>query len=500
VAPVPRRAARTASRVVLALAVFASGAVAGVGRASAAAAPAAAPRAATAPGAPRDAIVAVRAAQVIDGRGGPPLRPGVVLVRGERIEAVGAGLAIPRGARVIDLGGATLLPGLVDLHTHLTDEVGIHWENVLLRTTPGQAALFGARNARDTLLAGVTTCRDMGPTWPYTDVDLRHAIEKGAVPGPRLLVAGNYVSATGGAGDARQFSIYVDVPLVRNLADGADAVLRAVRTNFKHGADFVKILATGAVLSKGIPPGARQYSDEELRAAVEEAARWGRFVAAHAHGAEGIKAALRAGVRTIDHGSMLDDEAIDMLRARRPAGAGSAAVVGSEAGAGAAGAGGTGTGGGATPGPAYYVPTLYVGEAVREQGAALNIPEPEIKRSRDLGARRTASFRKALQAGLPIPFGTDAGVFPHGQNARELTLRVREGEAPMQAIVSATRVSAEAIGWSDRVGTLEPGRYADLIAVAGDPLKDITELERVRFVMKGGVVERDDLGRRGAER
>ena len=178
----------------------------------------------------------------------------------------------------------------------------MHWEDALVNSTPEEAALWGARNARVTLLAGFTTCRDMGPTWPYVDVDLRDAIEQGAVPGPRLPVAGNYVSSTGGAGDARQFSLYVDVPIVRNLADGPDEVIKAVRTNFKHGADFIKILATGAVLSVGITPGAQQYSDEEIRRGVE-ARRWGRPVAAHAHGAQGIKAAIRAGVRTIDHGS-----------------------------------------------------------------------------------------------------------------------------------------------------------------------------------------------------
>lgn len=411
-----------------------------------------------------ESLIAVRAALVIDGRGGEPLRPGVVVIRGERIEAVGADLRIPQGARLVDLGRATVVPGLIDLHTHLTDEVGTHWENALLTTTPAKAAIYGVKNARDTLMAGFTTCRDMGPTWPFTDVDLRNALDHGAVPGPRLQVAGNYVSATGGAGDARQFSIYVEVPLVQNLADGVDAVRRAVRTNFKHGADFIKILATGAVLSKGIPPGAQQYSDEEIRVAVEEANRWGRFVASHAHGAEGIKAAIRAGVRTIDHGSMMDDEGIEMLKAR----------------------------------PTYYVPTLYVGPAVLEEGKTLNVPESEIERSREMTGFRAATFRRALKAGLSIPFGTDAGVFPHGRNAREFAERVREGESPMHAIVSATRVSAEAMGWPDRVGTLEPGKYADLIAVAGDPLQDITELERVKWVMKGGVVYRDDLaaGRR----
>jgi imidazolonepropionase-like amidohydrolase len=402
--------------------------------------------------------VAVLAARILDGRGGPPIENGAVLIRGDRIEKVGPRRAIPDDARIIDLGGATVLPGLIDLHTHLTGEAGIHWEEQLVKETPGRAALFGAKNALETLRAGFTTCRDMGPTWPFTDVDLRYAIDKGAVPGPRLQVAGSYVSSTGGAGDARQFSPYVDVPLVQNLADGPDAVLRAVRTNFKQGADFIKILATGAVLSRGIPPGARQYSDGELRAAVEEAARWGRYVAAHAHGTDGIKAALRAGVRTIDHGTMLDDEAVSLLKSRR----------------------------------AWYVPTLYVAQAILKEGSGLGIPAEEIERERALAGMKEASFRKALRAGLAIPFSTDAGVFPHGQNAREFPLRVALGETPMAAIVSATRIAAEAMGWEDRVGTLEPGKFADLIAVAGDPLSDITELTRVRFVMKGGVVHRDD--------
>jgi imidazolonepropionase-like amidohydrolase len=405
----------------------------------------------------------VKAARLFDGLGRPPLEPAMVRIEGERIVEVGANIAIPPGAKVIDLGSATLMPGLIDLHTHLTDKYGTNWEEALLKTTPGQAALWGAHNARVTLLAGFTTCRDMGPTWPYVDVDLRNAINDGAVPGPRLLVAGNYVSSTGGAGDARQFSIYVDVPTVRNLADGPEEVTKAVRTNLKHGADFIKILATGAVLSKGIPPGAQQYSDAEIQAAVTEANRWGRQVAAHAHGAEGIKAAIRAGVRTIDHGSYLDDEAVAMLKASRKT---------------------------------FYVPTLYTSEVIQAEGKTHGVPESEIERDRQIRAIERAGFKRALAAGLPIGLGTDAAVIPHGDNAKELSLRVALGESPMSTIVSATSLNAEIIGWQDRVGSIEKGKYADLIAVPGDPLKDITVIERVGFVMKGGVVYRNQLDSR----
>jgi imidazolonepropionase-like amidohydrolase len=390
--------------------------------------------------------------------------PAMIRVEGDRIVAVGTSVPIPAGARLIDLGDATLLPGLIDLHTHLTGDERVHWEDALLKSTPGRDALWGARNARLTLLAGFTSVRDMGPSWPYVDVDLRRAIDDNAVPGPRMMVAGNYISSTGGAGDARQFSVYVDVPLVRNLADGADEVAKAVRTNLKNGADFIKILATGAILSKGITPGAQQYSDEEIRAAVVEAHRWGKQVASHAHGADGIKASIRAGVRTVDHGSYLDDEAVALLKASNR--------------------------------QVFYVPTLYVFASVERSDEDNPFPESERERSRAVRSTAYAGFRRALAAGLPIGFATDALVIPHGQNAREFSERVKLGESPMAAIMAATSLNAEIMGWQDRVGSLVTGKLADIIAVPGDPLRDVTVLERVGFVMKGGVTYRDDLARR----
>jgi imidazolonepropionase-like amidohydrolase len=409
---------------------------------------------ALATGAPvRAQTVVVKAARLVDGRAGPPLVPAMVRINGDRIEAVAASLAIPPGATVIDLGDATLLPGLIDLHTHLTSREGVHWEDALTTTTPPEAALWAARNARVTLMSGVTTCRDMGSTWPYVDVELRKAIDAGAVPGPRLAVAGSYVSSTGGAGDARQYSMYVDVPIVRNVADGPEEIVKVIRTNFRYGADFVKILATGAVLSKGIPPGAQQYSDAEIQAAVDEAKRWGRQVAAHAHGADGIKAAIRAGVRTVDHGSYLDAEAIALLKSsdRRT----------------------------------FYVPTLALYSYLQ---AAPQVPDSEKIRGRAVNEVAVAGFKRALAAGIPIGFGTDAPVMPHGLVAREIAYRVELGESPIRAIAAATSLNAEILGWQDRVGSITPGKLADLIGVSGNPLADITAMAKVGFVMKGGTV------------
>ena len=409
-------------------------------------------------------VIVLRAGRMIDGTGAPPIRPAMIRVERDRIVEVGTKVRVPPGVRIVDLGDATLLPGLIDLHTHLTGDERVHWEDALVKSTPPRDALWGARNARVTLMAGFTSVRDMGPTWPYVDVELRRAIDEGAVPGPRMMVAGNYVSSTGGAGDARQFSPYVDVPIVRNLADGPDEVTKAVRTNLKNGADFIKILATGAMLSKGISPGAQQYSDAEIQAAVVEAKRWGKWVASHAHGAEGIKASIRAGVRTVDHGSYLDDEAVALLKASNR--------------------------------QVFYVPTLYTYDAIDRAGQDNPIPESERERARRTRSIAYEGFRRALAAGLPIGFATDASVIPHGQNAKELSVRVKLGESPMAAIVSATSLNAEIIGWQDDVGSLSAGKFADIIAVSDDPLQDISALEHVGFVMKNGEIYRDELARR----
>lgn len=408
--------------------------------------------------------VVLRAARVIDGTGAAPIQNGVVVVTDDRIVAVGAANAvrIPAGARQVNLGDVTLLPGFIDLHVHL---IGREVEDAGAQTSatrdyPGFLAALGTEHARLTLMAGFTSARMVGAP-DFQDVGLRAAIDGGYVPGPRLQVAGHSLGITGGHCDENNYrpGLFDGSPET-GIADGVDEVRRAVRYQVKYGADVIKTCATAGVLSGGTQGiGASQYSVEELEAMVAEARTLGRKVAAHAHGTEGIKRAVRAGVASIEHGSFLDEEGARLMAER-------------------------GT---------YLVATLMAGEAVERAAAAGALPPYIAEKARAAAAAMRNGIKLARAAGTPIALGTDAGVGRHGQNGHEFTLLVQwGGYTPMEAIVAGTASAAKVLGWEDRVGTLRAGLLADIVAVPGDPLRDVTALERPSFVMKGGVVFRGE--------
>jgi len=411
-----------------------------------------------APGAAK--TIYIRAGRLFDTTDGSLKEKMAVVVRGERIETVGreADLARPEGAEVVDLSAWTVIPGLIDCHTHLTINPGplADW---VLRRSPVEQALYGAVNARVTLEAGFTTVRNLG-AFQANDIDLKRVIDAGALPGPRIVSAGESLSITGGHGDLNDVSPFLTMPALSAIADGPAGVREAIRRQRKRGADVIKVLATGGVLSQRAPLQIQQYSDEELRAAVEEAGRLGMKVAAHAHATEGIKAAVRAGVASIEHGSLLDDEGVALMRQR-------------------------GT---------YLVPTHIALRAILDDPERLRISEESMAKARIADAGRVAGFRKAIAAGVPIAFGTDAGVFAHGENGREFALMVEYGMKPADAILAATRGAADLLGMADRIGSIAAGRYADIVAVEGNPITDIGAMRRVGFVMKGGVVVRGPAG------
>ena len=395
------------------------------------------------------APIVLRAARWLDVSAGQVRAPAVVVVQDGRIASVGG--EIPPGARAIDLGDVTLLPGLIDVHTHLTGDLEGDWVTRDVRELPADAALRGARNAKRTLEAGFTTVRNLA-AGGFADIALMKAIDAGMVPGPRMIASAHALGITGGHCDATGWApgILEGGP-EEGIVDGVDAAIRGVRYQIKHGARVIKICATAGVLSFDATVGAQQLSDDEMRAIVEETTRHGLKVAAHAHGTQGILAAVKAGVASIEHGSMLNDEVIALMKKK-------------------------GT---------YLVPTAYLLTAM-----PLNLlPPPIAAKAKQIIPLAQESHRQAIKAGVKIAFGTDAAVYPHGVNAREFAVYVGYGMTPIDAIRTATVGAADLLGVGDR-GTIAPGQLADLAAVPGDPLKDIKVMEQVSFVMKGGVVVR----------
>ncbi|HYX67928.1 MAG TPA: amidohydrolase family protein [Terriglobales bacterium] len=399
--------------------------------------------------------VVVHAGKLLDVRSGKTLANQAIVISGDRIVSVGpeAEAKIPAGATSIDLPNATVLPGLIDAHTHLTFDPTFGYQE--LGISIPREALIGAKNARITLEAGFTTVRNVGARG-YSDIALRDAINAGDVPGPRIDASGPALSITGGHCDQNLLP-YEFHATSDGAADGVEAVQHKVREIIKYGADVIKICATGGVLSKGDNPQHAQYTLEEMKAIVADAHRLGRKVAAHAHGAEGIVWATEAGVDSIEHGSYIDDAGIAAMKQH-------------------------GT---------YLVPTQYLGDWMAENGAKV-LPPMYQQKMKDVTSVSRKNVARAMAAGVKIAFGTDAAVYPHGLNAHEFAVYVKMGMTPLAAIQSATLNAADLLGWSDRVGSLETGHYADLIAVDGDPLADITTLEHVKFVMKGGAVVKDE--------
>ena len=399
----------------------------------------------------------VLAGRLVDVVAGDVLRDQALVLDGDRIASVLPVSEAPSDLRTIDLSGLTVLPGLIDSHAHLIGELdeGQGYAYLVNRSS-AQEALTGVTNALATLLGGVTTVRDIGTFHAFVDLALREAIEDGRIPGPRMMCAGAYVTCPGGGGDITGLppDVFVPSELRVGVSTGPEEVRANVRRIFDAGADFIKVLATGAVLTSGTDPGKPELTEEEMRAAVEEAEARGTHVAAHAHGAEGAKRAIRAGVRSIEHGCLIDDETIELMVER-------------------------GT---------YLVCDMFDGDWMIQEGPRLGYSDEVMQKTEMTNDAQRENFAKAVKAGVKIAFGTDSGIYPHGMNAKNLAFHVRFGQTPMEAIQSATVVSAELMGWEDKVGSLQPGRFADLIAVEGDPLDDVAVLEDIPFVMKGGEV------------
>jgi imidazolonepropionase-like amidohydrolase len=404
-------------------------------------------------------VTVIRAGKLVDVDAGRVQTNQMILVRGGKIEAVGENLPVPAGATVIDLSKMTVLPGLIDCHTHLSD-LNFDEPLLVLQKSAAEIAYAAIPNARVTLLAGFTTVRDVGVYRAFNDVALRDAIAQGTVIGPRMFVAGAYITISEGAGAMTGLAPDIQLPLDLRYGEANSPweVRQKVRELAHRGADHIKILATGAVLTHGSNPKSVEFTPEELQAAVEEARSFGLRVEAHAHAAEGIKNAIRAGVASIEHATLIDDEGIALAKEH-------------------------GT---------YLDMDIYDEECIQDQGKKNATPADFLEHDRGLGELHRRNFTKAVRAGVKMSFGTDAGVCPHGINARQFAFMVKYGMTPMQAIQSATSSAADLLGKSDLLGSLKPGKYADIIAVSGDPLEDIRVLENVKFVMKEGKIYKQE--------
>jgi len=397
---------------------------------------------------------------LVDGTGGPAINNAVIVVNDNKIAAVGqsGSVSIPANVKVIDLGDVTLLPGFIDAHTHLIGRVlgDPEGEMSIVKDYESFGAILGVIHARDTLMAGFTSVRNVGATGRFDDMALRKAINEGWIPGPRIETAGHALGITGGHCDANGFRPgLLDPSIADGVANGLEQIRAAVRYQIKYGADVIKTCATGGVLSEGDAVGATQYSFEELKALVDEANKLDRKVAAHAHGTEGIKLAVRAGVSSIEHGSFLDEEGARMMKER-------------------------GT---------FLVPTLSAGEAVERAAKAGVLKGLRAEKALAAAAAIRHAIKLAVAYKIQIALGTDAGVVPHGTNAHEFVLMVEwGGMSNMDSIVAGTLNAAKLLGWDKNLGSLTSGKWADIVAVAGDPLKDIHDTQRVVFVMKNGVI------------